>query len=728
MIDMFGGSGGFTTEYINHLNENYPQLINWATEINKISHFDMNEDVIKSAGLEFFCLTGALPNMNNLKYKNSFTDEFAGAKNEEMKYHYVFTNPPYGGDKITKTEAQNKREKVKEYIKKELLTVEDEGLRIRRQKQLKKIESEEKQEKKEQDKTKVTVGSCSARIQKFAKTNGLKGNDKESCSLMLMMDILAVGGTAVGVLKEGVFFNKTYKELRKCLIENYNVREVISVPQDQFENTKTKTSIIIFDNTEEKTSEVKFSELVVERFTEDKFAEIYGDIVVIENKDAIKGVSDVLISQATREEILGNHDCSLDGKNYHKKEIAVGEGYSLVKLGDICEFIKKSKRNASFGNSTGQYNFYTSSEKVQRCDVADYSEECLIIGSGGVANIKMDANFSCSADNILLKSEYNHYLYSFLKGNIKMLSDGFTGSTLKHLSKDYIKNLQIPIPKSKAKIQEWVDNISLQYDAKQTKQTQIKELETIIQNRIREIGEQVDCEERSILELTKMLPNGKHNTSFGKSAGKYKFYNSSNEEKLFCDKYEIENESIIIGFKGNINIHFGRKFTASQHMYVLQLNDATRINSGNIIKYLYNYLKNNENLFTERMHGTTIKHITKNDLNNIKIKIPKNKQIIDELDSTFQQIEALQEEVKIADELYSQLIKELTQEALPCNILEEPVTLQPSIVETEIVEPAIETVSTQQTSVSKKKAVKKIVKKSKPSTAIVIEDQEEQPL
>ena len=216
MIDMFGGSGGFTTGYINYLNEKYPQLINWTTEINKISHFDMNEDVIKSAGLEFFCLTGVLPNMDNLKYKNSFTDEFNG-----QKYKYPLTNPPYGGDKTSKTEAQYKTEKVKEYIKNELLTITDEGLRIRRQKQLKNIEAQEKQEKKESDKAKVSVSMCSARIQKFAKYNNLKGNDKESCSLMLLMDILEVGGTAIGVLKEGVFFNKTYKDLRKCLVENF---------------------------------------------------------------------------------------------------------------------------------------------------------------------------------------------------------------------------------------------------------------------------------------------------------------------------------------------------------------------------------------------------------------------------------------------------------------------------------------------------------------------------
>ena len=126
-----------------------------------------------------------------------------------------------------------------------------------------KIEKEEKQDKIDSDKTKVSVDSCSDRIRKFAKDNKLSGNDKESCSLMLIMDMVDVNGTAIGVLKEGVFFNKTYKDIRKCLVENFNVREIISVPQDQFENTSTKTSIVIFDNTKEKTTEVKFSDLVV---------------------------------------------------------------------------------------------------------------------------------------------------------------------------------------------------------------------------------------------------------------------------------------------------------------------------------------------------------------------------------------------------------------------------------------------------------------------------------
>ena len=59
-------------------------------------------------------------------------------------------------------------------------------------------------------------------------------------------------------------------------------RKVISIPSDQFENTSTKTSVLIFDNSDEKTSIVEFSELVVEKYGVDKFEEIDGQIVCAE--------------------------------------------------------------------------------------------------------------------------------------------------------------------------------------------------------------------------------------------------------------------------------------------------------------------------------------------------------------------------------------------------------------------------------------------------------------
>jgi type I restriction enzyme S subunit len=656
MIDMFGGSGGFTTGYINYLNEKYKNgEINWETEIRKINHFDMNEDVIKSAGLEIFCLTGILPNKNNLCYKNSFRDNF-----NDTKYKYPITNPPYGGDKNKKSTAQEKRDKIKEYIKKDLLNVTDEGVRIARQKQLKDIEKQEKEDKKDNNKTKVCLENCSDRIRKYAHDNKLKGNDKEACSLILLMDILEVGGTAIGVLKEGVFFNSSYKDLRRCLIEKYNVREIISVPSDQFENTSTKTSIIIFDNTEEKTREVKFYDLVVERFTEDKFIESNCNILIVENQGDISGVSDKLVSVASREEILSNPKHSLDGKDYNKKVIVCGEGYELVRLGDVCEFKAKSKRKASEGKKEGEYNFYTSSDKVQKCDEADYKDECLIIGDGGVANIQIDKEFSCSDHNHIIKTNHNKYIYYILSGKMELLIEGFTGSVLKNLSKEYLVNLQIPIPKSEQKIQEWVDKISKPYDEKNSKQNRIKELEEYVQNKIKDITDNEECDEVELGSLCE-IKSGNHTTKKSDfKEGPYLVIGGGINPICSHNEYNCEENTILCashGTVGLINMYPIKTFLTMCFGLVVKNNDNKM--------YIYNYLKFINKEIINLGNGSTLKCMTKIALSKIKIKIPKNKQHIRDLEPAFEEIEKLQGEVREAETLYNNLIKELSDEAMP---------------------------------------------------------------
>jgi len=89
--------------------------------------------------------------------------------------------------------------------------------------------------------------------------------------------------------------------------------------------------------------------------------------------------------------------------------------------------------------------------------------------------------------------------------------------------------------------------------------------------------------------------------------------------------------------------------------------------------YVYYYLKFINNKIINLGNGTTLKCMTKTKLSSIKIKIPKNKQLIEELDATFLQIETLQTEVKSSDELYKQLIQELSQEAIP-QLLTEPIS------------------------------------------------------
>jgi type I restriction enzyme S subunit len=592
----------------------------------------------------------------------------------------VITNPPYGGDKVVQSDAQIKRKKIKEYIKKELVTLKDEVEINIKLKQLKKIEDQDKQDKKDSDKTKVSVEMCSNRIIKYAKNNKLTGNDKESSSLILIMDLVDVNGTAIGVLKEGVFFNKTYKDIRKCLVENFNVSEIISVPQDQFENTSTKTSIVVFHNTKEKTTTVKFSELIVERYTEDKFEEINGEIVLTENKDDICGISDKLISQATKDEILKNPICSLNGKDYNKKVIVVGEGYELVKLGDICSFLPKSKRNASFGQPIGKYNFYTSSDKVQKCDIADYNEESLIIGSGGVANIKIDNIFSCSADNMILKAPNNRYLYNLIKGNMYLLSDGFTGSTLKHLSKDYLLNVKIPIPKSKQKITEWVDKISKPYDKKNKNQELIMKLEEEIKNKIKDIGDNEDCDEVELGSICDIVSGSKTNLQ------QYLVKNSSHKiirtrnlidsnDYLYLNDEGINKCKTKILNKGDILMS---TFADSYICKIIPENFIGSTYNGGLFKinnlkisstYFINYIMmdNFKKQIKKISGGSTVLLFNIDNLKKLKLKIPKNKKLIKDFEPLFQEIEKLQIEMKEAELEYKKLIKELSEEAIPSN-------------------------------------------------------------
>ena len=677
MIDMFGGSGGFTTGYIDYLKENYSQ-IDWTNEINKIYHYDMNEDVIKSAGLEFFCLTGALPNFYNLQNTNSFTDEFGN-----KKFKYILTNPPYGGDKNKKSDIQIKRDKVKKYINDERLTIKDiredllsvkqKELKKRIDKQLKNIEIQEKLEKKEQDKSKVSIGACSDRIQKFAKKFGLSGNDKESCSLILMMDMLEEGGTAVGILKEGVFFNKTYKEIRKCLIENFNVREIISVPQDQFENTSTKTSIVIFDNIKEKTSEVIFSDLVVQKYTEDKFEEIGEEIVLTENKGDIKenGVINITVAVASKEEILTNPIYSLNGKDYNKKELIVGHGYELVKLGDECKCLTTTKHCTNIAKSSGKFKFYNSSQNsdlyVDFCEVKDYS---IILGQGGNFNIHFDKDFTPSKHVCVIQStEKNIELLKYFYYIIPEIQKYFitNGSTIRWLNKTNIKDFNIPIPKSKQKITEWVNKISEPYNKKNKNEELIMKLEEQIRNKIKDIGETEECEEVELGSICEINNKNiiRYDTSYGKETGKYKFHTGATDGNYLCNEYNIDKYTIILNKtngSGKCNIFLDKNISCAKQTYICQSK-----NNELETQYIYYYLFDKKDKLEVGYIGACHKNLSYDFLIKFKIKIPKNKQLIKDFDPLFQQIETLQTELKEAEELYKKLIKELSEEAIPSN-------------------------------------------------------------
>jgi type I restriction-modification system DNA methylase subunit len=686
MCDMFGGSGGFTTGYINYLNEKFKNKIDWKTEINKIYHYDMNQDVIKSAALEFFCLTNEIPNMNsNIQYKNSFTNKL-----DDKKHDLIITNPPYGGDKNNKTNSQIKREKVKNYIKNKLKVIDDENKIENFKKQLKNLELLEKHDKNEIEKHKVMLKTSSQRINKFAKKYDLKGNDKESCSLILMMDMLEENGICAGVLKEGVFFNRVYGNLRKCLINNFNVKKVISVPQDQFENTSTKTSIIIFENTKEKTTEVEFYELVIERFEEDKFEDINDNIELIENKGDIKCLTDKLISVATLEELNENKIYSLNGKDYNKRQIKCGKDYELKKLGDIC----KINEHKELENKNYKYveisdlnnNIITNYTNINKNDlqsnaknIANYNDiliasvrpkkEKMILLTNNIKNIN---EYVFTSALIKLKPNNKntaYYIYAMLYSMIDNFEkDLCNGSSYPRFSSEDLKKLQIPIPKSQDKINGWVEKISKQYDIINLKKNKVNELETEIKNKITDICENEECEDFKIKDICKINIGTRITKKNNENNNNNKIPVYGGGDITFYTNISNRNKNTLIVSRYAMSIKCVRLIP-----YDFYLNDSgLSIESKNIKTQMYinYYLLNEDNqkiIYEKCTSGSIQNNININLFEQFKIKIPKNKKLIDKMEPLFKEVEQLQTDIKKVEEKYNKLIQELSNEAIPKN-------------------------------------------------------------
>jgi hypothetical protein len=117
-------------------------------------------------------------------------------------------------------------------------------------------------------------------------------------------------------------------------------------------------------------------------------------------------------------EMIVNNSYSLNYAEYIKDETEEDQyedGIIVKTLGELCNFLPKSKRQASYGEKNGKYPFYTSSQICSKyCDEYDYENECLIIGTGGTANIKCDSKFSCSTDNFIIeinKAYMTKYIY-----------------------------------------------------------------------------------------------------------------------------------------------------------------------------------------------------------------------------------------------------------------------------------------------------------------------------
>jgi len=167
---------------------------------------------------------------------------------------------------------------------------------------------------------------------------------------------------------------------------------------------------------------------------QEKIAEVLWSMVDTSDKykDLMQKTDNLVKSQFIEQ--INNKECEISGK-----------------LGDYLQFMEKSKIKAGEGLEKGLYPLFNSSSELTKW-YNDYlfDDECIILPTGGKAAVHyFNGKFACTTDNFVCKGNskiLTKYIYLFLRNNIDVLQNGFKGSGLQHISKKYIKGMNIVAP------------------------------------------------------------------------------------------------------------------------------------------------------------------------------------------------------------------------------------------------------------------------------------------
>jgi type I restriction enzyme M protein len=191
IIDPTMGTGGFLTMSVKYLNDKYKNKIDWSKNKNRIYGFDIDENVKNMAMLNMLLECGEFCENTFIKNDTLYND--FKLKNGEIleKVDVILANEPMGIKNIIHA---NCCEKIKEL--------------------------------------------------KF------RGTKAEPLFLQLFMQSLNENGRCAVIVPDGVLFNDSnlHSDTRKHLVENFNLKKVISLNDDFFLNTGVKTSILYFVN------------------------------------------------------------------------------------------------------------------------------------------------------------------------------------------------------------------------------------------------------------------------------------------------------------------------------------------------------------------------------------------------------------------------------------------------------------------------------------------------
>jgi type I restriction-modification system DNA methylase subunit len=485
----------------------------------------------------------------------------------------------------------------------------------------------------------------------------IKTDNAVSLFIQAIIYMLKIGGKCAVVLPDGQdLFSKTNTTLvaiREYLMKTCDLKEIIYLPSGIFTYTTIKTCVFYFIKKREGSdvleTKIKVSKTQKEIGRDYKFSKtLQTTKVKFYDYNPYEDVKNLLVKVPI--EKIASNLYSLNYTEYIKdetKEEQYEDSVIVKTLGEICKFLPKSKRQASYGEKHGEYPFYTSSQTCSKyCDEYDYEDECIIIGTGGTANIKYSSRFSCSTDNFVIKintGQLVKYIYYYLSLNIEVLQKGFIGVGLQHISKEYISNIKVPIP-SLERQQEIVKYLDFIYEkANKTSREKIAELKQLNEfclnnqkifgdNVVKTLGEVCEVNQGNSLTKTEMIDGIYNVIGGGKIIGKH---NQKNRD----------GKDFTLTRVGDININYiDNPYFLTDNGFSLKSKQEDILT-----KYLYYLFLHNKDYLTNLYQGTAQKVISKTNLKSIKISISTlecQKEIIEYCEHNDNLIKQLEKEIE----------------------------------------------------------------------------------
>ena len=377
-----------------------------------------------------------------------------------------------------------------------------------------------------------------------------------------------------------------------------------------------------------------------------------------------------VVSVATADEILANDIISFNGKDYIKDEIVAGEGYELKRLGDICDFSKGcgvSKEN----RTGGKFPYYASNGHISGSYMKERNVkgEFILLAEDGTIGAKhfiKDTNEIYVGDHVHILRGIN--ISNILIFGLLELVDFpryTTGSVIPKLNKRNLNQIMLSIPKSPEKIQYWVDKISTPFNEKNKKQNLLENLEKEVLERVKYISENEECDNIKLEDMCNIM-YGKRITKDKDIGSIYVAYGGGDIMNYKTDTYNREGVVYKIARDG-LSLHncvkkiYGKIYLNDTAFTVKNKNDNNNILDNYIGEFLLN---KKQFIYKFCSQGTAQLHINIEKFKKIKLPIPKNKNLITELEPKFAEIEQLKLDIQNAETRFDQYIKELGEEAI----------------------------------------------------------------